>query len=356
MPKATALKGLPSVSIVLVNWHGAEDTVACLRSLASMDAAGACVSVVVVDNASTDDSVAVIATALTGTGYVERATMYPLATTSLESAVWFDAPEPGSALRAVALARTRENLGFAAGNNIGYRLSQEAEPELDFVWLLNNDTEVRPDCLTHFLAKMVAAPDVGMCGCTIVDFDEPETIQCAGGVRYSPLTGRGRLIGAGMPLAQGPSEVTAEASTDYLNGASMFLRCSHVDTIGLMAEDYFLYNEEVDWAWRARGHFRLGVASRAIVLHKEGATIGTATARRRASALANFFQTRSKLIFARRFTPWFLPTVWLTLLARFGKQYLQGDRHKSVIILQVLLGRRRPNQEWFHRRDSGATR
>lgn len=351
MPEVATPPRAARVAVVLVNWHGAADTVACLRSLATIDPAGAELSAFVVDNASTDDSMAVIADALAERGF--RPLAEDRAAPRVQSVVRWEAPPWAGALREVTLARTRENLGFAAGNNIGYRLAQAADPGLDFVWLLNNDTQLRSDCLAHLLAKMAAEPDVGMCGCTIVFFDDPNTIQCSGGVRYSTLTGRGWLIGAGLPLARGPDERTAEAVTDYLNGASMFLRCSQVDTIGLMAEDYFLYNEEIDWAWRARGRFRLGVATRAVVLHKEGATIGTGSARRRASPLANFYQTRSKLIFARRFTPWFLPTVWLMLLARFAKQYLQGDRRTSLIILQVLLGRRRPSPEWFRRRASG---
>lgn len=335
-----------SVGVVLVNWHGAPDTVACVRSLCTSVTADADVDVFVVDNASTDGSVAQIAAALLADGWQPAAG--PASTDArVAGTTWYTSPTP--ALRRLALLHNHANLGFAAANNIGYALARQAGGA-GFVWLLNNDTEVRPDTLQRHLDRLHAQPNLGMCGCTIVYFDDPGTIQCSGGVRYFPVSGRGRLMAAGRPLAEGPTNAEAEEHLDFVNGASMFLRGDAIDRIGPMAEDYFLYNEELDWAYRARGHFRLGVETSAVVLHKEGATIGTATARQRPSALANFFQTRSKLIFARKFTPWWLPTIWLTLLARCAKQALRGDVGVSLIILQVLLGRRQPSAEWFRRR------
>jgi GT2 family glycosyltransferase len=63
----------------------------------------------------------------------------------------------------------------------------------------------------------------------------------------------------------------------YVLGASMFVRRAAVEACGPMCEDYFLYFEEIDWAERMVGRYRLAVAMDAVVWHKEGGTIGSST-------------------------------------------------------------------------------
>ena len=336
-----------NTAIVLVNWNGAADTVACLRSIQRLTIGSGELSVIVVDNASGDDSVGRIEAALRHDGYILRhSSLSKQEAERVTDERWFESK--GQAAASVCVARARINGGFAAGNNIGYRIAV-AVKQPTFVWHLNNDTEVTPQSLRLLVDKMQAEPDIGICGATLVFHDDSSLVQACGGVRYSAITGRGWAVAAGLPISSRPTSGQAEAQISYVAGASMFVRCSQIDKVGLMAEDYFLYSEEIDWAWRSRKAFRLGVEAAAIVIHKEGAAIGTERRGRGGSPLSNFFQTRSKLRFAWRHTPAFLPTVWLTLLGRSAKLASAGNASAAWVILQVLFGRREPAQEWFER-------
>ena len=86
--------------------------------------------------------------------------------------------------------------------------------------------------------------------------------------------------------------------------------------VGLMAEEYFLYFEELDWAERGkRSGFRLSVCSDSVIYHKEGASTGIAEDPRKKSVLADYYVMRNRILFARSFRPWTCPTIYLGVLA-----------------------------------------
>lgn len=336
-----------SIMIVLVNWHGAKDTIACLRSINSLQSSASRVSIVIVDNASTDDSLERLEAEVFAQGYLPKPNLESNEEMRRKGQeAWYVSVRQRAA--AICIVRTRRNLGFAGGNNVGTRVGRAVEHP-DFVWYLNNDTEVAPDCLDRLLERTASDPRIGICGATILYFDSQDIVQEYGGTRYSLLTGRGAPVGNGTRWNPETTNSEVEERISYVSGASMFVRAAFLDEVGLMAEDYFLYSEEIDWAYRARGRFRLGVETAAIVRHKEGAAIGT-EGRRDGSPLATFYQARSKLLFARKHTPQFLATVWLALVLRCIKMAIRGRRQAALVIAQVLLGREEPSPEWFARR------
>ena len=95
----------------------------------------------------------------------------------------------------------------------------------------------------------------------------------------------------------------------YVTGAAMLVSRAFIENTGLMEEGYFLYFEELDWAARGRCRFRLGYAPDSIVVHKEGASIGSKASG--GSPLSMFYLFRNRIRFCRRFYPWFLPTVFV---------------------------------------------
>ena len=76
-----------------------------------------------------------------------------------------------------------------------------------------------------------------------------------------------------------------------------------VDDVGLMAEDYFLYMEDLDWG-RRRGKHRIGFASKAVIRHIGGTTIGSAVAPEKRSHLSIYLSARNGILYARRFAGW----------------------------------------------------
>jgi len=284
-----------SLFVVILNWNGKTDTLACLESL--LESEGVEFRVVVCDNGSGDDSLAALASwgrQHFGSGFRQLG----------RAEVDVAAPAPHERF---FLVDNAANLGFAGGNNVGLRWALR-DAACRHVWLLNNDTVVAPDALSQVLARLTAHSDMGLCGSTLVYAHDRQTVQAWGGMAYSRWTGRTRHLGAFSRLGQLPANPAAvEAEMACVVGASMLVRREWLETVGLLGEDYFLYYEEMDWAVRAAGRFKLGWAPRSIVFHKEGASIGTAPAG--GSQLSTYYLFRSRVRFAWRFNRGRLPLV-----------------------------------------------
>jgi hypothetical protein len=298
-------------AVVLLNWNGWRDTLACLDSLFA-DGATPC-RVLVCDNASKDESVAQLrawALARFGDRFVQ------LTRTQVDAGAQL-APDA-----ALALIENGGNLGFAAGNNVGIRLALR-DARCDFVWVLNNDTVVQPDALGRAVERMRADPAIGLCGSTLIYFDEPEKVQALGGACYSRWTGRSRHVGAFGPRSEVPADGAAlEPGFSYVVGAAMLASRAFLEQVGLMREDYFLYYEEIDWATRGAGRFRLGYAPASVVLHKEGASIGTSASG--GSPLSLYFLYRNRLRFSWRFHRAFIVTVVSSCLLDIARLAARG--------------------------------
>ena len=290
----------PVVFVVILNWNGLQDTDACLKSLAGLTYSN--YRVVVVDNASADGS---------------------------ETALRQRHPK-------LTLLQSGANLGFAGGNNVGlrYALANGAE----YVWLLNNDTLLEPGALTELVAKMQREPELGLCGSTLLYEGQRDTVQALGGARYNRWLGTVRHVGQHQSWPQTVDEAKVEAQLDYLIGASMLVSRAFLETVGLLQDDYFLYFEELDWAARARGAFRLGYAAKSVVYHKEGSSIGGSDrAKAGKSYTADLYALKNRVRFTRRFYPYALPTVYLGLLAALVNRLRRRQWRRVELILRVML-------------------
>ena len=103
------------------------------------------------------------------------------------------APTENHSARLV-LIQTGANLGFAGGNNAGLRYALR-QGDFGFAWLLNNDTVVRPDALSDLVRRMQERPDAGICGLTLLYYDDPAKVQACGGSIYNKWFARGGHIG-----------------------------------------------------------------------------------------------------------------------------------------------------------------
>lgn len=305
------MPGAPTVYIVVLNFRGADDTIACLRSLDRLTYRD--FKVIVVDNASGDDSVPRIA-----------AMQHELSC-------------------AVELLPSPVNGGFAAGNNIGLRAAL-ARGDGAYCWLLNNDTTVDPGSLG---ALVDAAEDdrragrrVGQYGAKLRDAAHPDVIQGVGNTynRWFAIT---TLIGEGEP-DRGQYD-TAPSRADLVNGASLFVRDDFVRQVGLLTEDYFLYFEEHDWTARARrAGWGLRIVPQSIVYHKLGASTGAnGSDRTNKSLLSDYCSIRSRLLFTARYHPFALPTVYLALFGSIVLRAIRGqwDRVPMIVRLAVTFWR-----------------
>jgi hypothetical protein len=243
------------VCVVILNWNGRDDTLACLASL--QDVRYPNFRAVVVDNGSSDDSV----------------------------------PAIRSAFPDVEVIETGRNLGFAGGNNVGIRRALELGA--DYVLLLNNDTEVDPGILDAFVAAAARFPDAGVFSGKIYFHSDPQRIWYAG-ARWNDEASRFDQIGEGV-LDDGQA-FSAAGETAYACGCAFFLPAARLREVGLLDEQFFLYFEETDWCYRANaaGHPSIFV-SEAKLWHKVSMSFGGER-----SPLALYFITRNRLLWASR--------------------------------------------------------
>jgi len=269
---AAAKNGSPGVCCVVINWNGWRDTIACVESLAAQNYSD--LNILVVDNASTDDS-------------VERIR---------------------AAFPKIGMLRAEKNRGFAAGSNLGSRCALARGAE--FVWLLNNDILAPPDTVSKLMAEM-ADPGVGIVGSVLKYLDDPGRIQAWGGGSIVPWMGYARHFEA-------PAELDGRS---FLTFASVLFRREMLEQVGLLDEGYFMYFEDSDLCFRAReAGWKLAVAAETAVLHKEG---GSSPAKK--SARLDRIVTASGLRFLDRHGRPRLVAKGLFVLSRLAKRAVRGN-------------------------------
>nr|MCR5140865.1 glycosyltransferase family 2 protein [Bacteroidaceae bacterium] len=204
--------------VVLINWNGADDTLACLRSLGVAEGD---FRVVVADNGSTDDS-------------AER----------IQSFLASDEWTTTSAHPAEVLP-LGHNWGFAIGNNKAIAYARRYQP--DSYMLLNNDTEVEPDFMVKLHAYRVAHPDVKVVGPLICYWAEKNRIwSCGGRLTFGTRKGFFRNQTTGE-VERTPLPVT------FISGCALLADASLVDDEGrLLTERFFFGEEDYEFAHRMR--------------------------------------------------------------------------------------------------------
>jgi GT2 family glycosyltransferase len=199
----------PKIVTIVLNTNRRQDTLECLSSLER----GVCLNctIIVLDNASADGSV---------------------------EAIRADFP-------AVQIIPLAENHGYAGNNNVGIQaaLAQGA----DWVFVLNEDTILAPDCLSRLVEAGEGDPRVGVVGPMVFHHNEPNVIQSAGG----------RLSNMWVATHIGQNEVdqgqySTPRRVDWISGCGILVRRAVIEQIGMLDEQFYYYWEETEWCIRAR--------------------------------------------------------------------------------------------------------
>lgn len=229
-PAPAATKARPKVTVVIVNWNGAGFLKRCLNALADQSVPPH--EIILVDNASTDDSVDIAASF------------------------------PG-----MKLIRSPVNRGFAGGNNLAFAA---ASPESEWIALLNPDAFADPAWLKSLLLAVERHPEYSAFGSKLVSANDPTVLDGTGDA-YHP-SGRVWRSGHGVPVSA-VEDLECEIFSSC--AAASLYRRDALDALGGFDEDYFCYVEDVDLGFRLRlaGHRCLYVP-KSIVLHLGSATTG----------------------------------------------------------------------------------
>lgn len=293
----------PLVTIIILNWNNAADTLECLESVFQLDYPN--YHVMVVDNGSTDDSVSRI-----------RA-RYP----------------------ELDIVETGENLGYAEGNNVGIRLSIESNCE--YICMLNNDTLVAPGFLTALVSAMLVDHTIGMVGPKTFFHAPSDMIFSAGcSINWS----RGEVTHRGIFQRDCDKKLAVYARTEdvsALAGCGVLVSKAAVQSVGLLNPTYFLNFEDIDWCMRMWSEgFRIRYVPEAILYHKVSATLG------QDSPVNTYYMTRNCLRFFAQYGPRkqralisiilrTLRTIgaW-TVKPSFGSEVYQARRKATILALR----------------------
>jgi hypothetical protein len=345
----------PVVSIIVLNWNRFRDTCDCLASLFALEYQR--FQVIVCDNGSADGSLSEIRCWAQGAFRVDaNATMQPLRwmqinRTALEQRA-FDAQ--AFRIADLVIVDNLANVGFAAGNNVGLRAAM-VNSAAEFFWVLNNDTVVDRGALGALVKTMRALPECGMCGSTLVGYEDPHRVQASGG-SYNRWLGRTRHVGTGLDIAALVPKGAELSGNEYPVGASLLLSRALLQQVGLFCEDYFLYFEELDLLHRASGRFRAAQCSQSIVRHREAAATGAEAGG--GSLVADYCFSRSRVLLTRKFHPGCLVTVVLSVVASATWRLVRGRTVNARAVFRGLwdglLGRNAQSSGYPTVGDTGA--
>ncbi|NJL95073.1 MAG: glycosyltransferase family 2 protein [Anaerolineae bacterium] len=292
------------LGIVIVNWNTSALLRRCLESVLASE--GVRCAVVVVDNASSDGSAAMVAAAF---------------------------PQ-------VQLIASPTNDGFSIANNQGLRqlgFGQPSRPDAPrYALLLNPDTELAPDALARMVAYMDADPGMGAAGPKLVLPDGSLDYACRRAfptpavsfyriMGLSKLFPRSRVFGRYNMTYLDPNQ---ETEVDSVVGAYMQVRREAIDQVGLLNESFFMYGEDLDWAFRIKqAGWTIRYNPAVTVLH-----VKRAASRQSKRAQQEFH--RASLMFYRMHyrqqTPlWLHSLVMLGLLVKGGRRVWQEMRQPS---------------------------
>jgi GT2 family glycosyltransferase len=265
----------PSFGSVVINWNGPSDTIACLESLWLAEPGVA--RVVVVDNASTDNSLDAIQ---------DWARLKGVPMTLMRGGV---ARRPDTWLTIIAASTNR---GFAGGNNVGLDYLRETD-DLSHFLLLNNDATVAEDFFAEIGRALASRPEAGLVTGTIYEHPAREKVWYAGG---REIRSRALIVhNTEVPSGRAPIE------TEFVSGCVMLISREALDRVGSLAECYFpLYMEDAEYSLRVRkAGLPVLYAPTVKAYHKVGATVGKAET----SPFITRAQIRHRILYVRRNFP-----------------------------------------------------
>jgi len=241
----------PLVSVITVNYNQSQVTLDLLASLRKISYPH--IETIVVDNASPNDD---------------------------PDLIKINFPE-------ITLIKSKKNLGFAGGNNLGIEKSKG-----EYLLFINNDTEVPKGFIEPLVAFFQSHPDAGMVSPKIRYHHTPDMIQYAGYTEINPYTIRNHSIGY---KEIDNCQYDIDRPTAYGHGAAMMVSRKVIEKVGMMPDIYFLYYEEIDWGWKIRkAGYQNYYVGNSVIFHKESISTG------KNSPLKTYYMARNRILFTRR--------------------------------------------------------
>jgi GT2 family glycosyltransferase len=287
------------VSIIIPNYNGEEYLKKCLDSISDLKCKST--EIIIVDNNSTDKSLQIVEKYL---------------------------PD-------IKIIKLKKNYGFSKAVNVGIKTSKG-----EYIVLLNNDTEVKPDWLSNLILYISSDEKIFSVSSKMIRYNEKDKIDDAGD-NYT-LIGWAYKRGDGFNISKYNKTVEVFSSCA---GAAIY-RKSIFEEIGYFDENFFAYMEDVDISYRARIHgYKNVYCSKAEVYHIGSATSGSKynTFKVRLAARNNNYVVLKNMPFGQLvlnlpflLIGWIIKYMFFCKLG-YGKEYVEG--FKESIKNYKIIGR-----------------
>jgi GT2 family glycosyltransferase len=317
------------VAVVIVAYNNDDEVQACLESLIHMTTHPVCIAIV--DNSDTDNLL------------LKKLHMF-CKKYSLHQPIEIEQGQSAPIL----YSRRNINDGFASANNFAMTILMHRE-DIEFFWFLNPDTIVTPNALQALVKIACQDVNIGVTGSTLVRMDGSSSLQAAAGARFNRLLGTTKSLLADVQLQSihQHSPTCINERLDYITGASMLVRKTLFQVVGLMDERFFLYLEETEWCIRIRKYgYTLAWSPDSVVYHKDGGSSNP--------AYAEYLTLRNRLLVLRIHYPQYSAIAAMSYGIIILKRILRGQSRRIPLVCRALLdglrGKKgRPDFIWLQR-------
>jgi hypothetical protein len=222
--------------------------------------------------------------------------------------------------------RSEENLGFPGGNNWGIRQCGG-----EYIFIVNNDTEVTPGLLDILLEPFFRDPSIGVTCPKIRFFHSDRIIQYAGFNAMNLFTGRTTAVGN---KESDHGQYDYSGPTHGAHGCAMMVSREVIGKTGMFPENFFLYYEEWDWSARIlKAGYKIWYEGKGLIFHKESMSVG------KKNPLKVYYHTRNRILYMRRNANFFQFSVFISFFVFFTapKSILQFTLRKEFGFLRAFL-------------------
>lgn len=281
------------ISVIVLNYKGAQNTIDCVNSIKDSVIEGYELEVIVVENGSNDGS-----------------------------------REKLKNLKNIKLLISKSNLGYTGGNNLG--IKEAIKNNADFILIINNDTIIDKDAISHFVRAsnkaQIVSPKIYFAHGFEFHKDRYKKNELGKVIWY--VGGKidwENIIGSHVGVDEvDRGQYDTQREIDFATGACLFIKKEVFEKIGLFNEKYFLYLEDMDFSVRAKNAGIIIIFEpRAVVWHKNAQSAGGS-----GSKLQDYYISRNRLLFAFKYAK---PKTKIAVLKQIITQSTNSARRGALI-------------------------
>jgi GT2 family glycosyltransferase len=273
------------IAVIIVTWNRKQVASDAIAAVSRQAFDLSCVDVLVIDNASEDGTLDALRERWSPERVVHNGTTRAHVPDFDAGAERLSPRSNKGGFRSLTIVRNRENMGGCGGFNTGFaaieRILGAGDREPDYVWLLDDDTDLPAGALPRLVRTAEGDPTIGLVGSRTVDIgDRQTTIETT--IYFDPEQGTmGPEPAEGHPRAgahrawvertggtRGRGEFHGVRDVDVVSASSLLARWSAVKKVGLWDKRFFIYCDDADWSLRfARAGYRVVCDMDAVVYH-----------------------------------------------------------------------------------------